>query len=384
MNIFSALKSTFKLAFLSATILATTSLTNCGGGGGGGNKDDATIRPKTLDGLLLSMGPGAVNISFVRSASAKYANKSGQTENGAAVYTPIERIRSYETVRDIIDTIWPLFLNNDLSYTYTAINDTSGLISLTGGDGIFGAEDLTVGDYPVNLLYFAATSETYNINITFGSDGNNLTDSLARIAPDDVLLATIVDDTGVSLVGYNISDVTANDPATFTFTDEQGQPVPVNYTTETNDDEQVSGISNETLHLRTLSILSDAVALAQPAVTESGAFSFTLDQSIGGIEFDETGQANYEQPQLIVGGVTTQVGLSDSGTYTYKRILGTDRAEVRFNGAQINVTKITLDFIGKEGPFQRASGTYTIRGGLLDGDEGVFRILNEVPPVVAQ
>lgn len=379
MKIFSALKSTFKLAALSATILATTSLTNCGGGGAGG-EDEATVRPKTLDGLSLSIGPGVANLSFVRAVTSRYVNKSGQTENGAVVYSPGSRIRGYEALTFPVDAIWPLFLNNDLSYTYTAINDSSGLISLTGGDGIINSGDLTSNNpnSPINIVYFNGGSETYNINITFGTDGNTITSTLSRIAPDDVLTATLVNDLFLDIsASLSIADVTVNDPSILTITAD-GAPVPVNYTTENVNNDQVSGISNESLDLRTLSLLSDAVVV--PGILETGAYTFTKDAtSTGGIEYDEIGTANYEQPLITGGaGVPNQTQFSDSGTYSYKRILGTDKADVKFVGSQIGTETITLDFIGKEGPFQRASGTYSINGGMFDGETGTFRILNEV------
>ncbi len=386
MKILSALKSTFKLAAVSATIL-----TNCGSGGGGSSSNDSevptTVRPKTLSGLTLDIGPGLVSLDFVRSITSRYANKAGQTEFGAVVYNPGARTEKYQSVTFQVDVVWPTFLNNDLSYTYTAINDTSGIISLTGGDGAWTVQDLTATDPSsyYNIVYFSEGTETYNINITFGTDGNSITSTLSRIAPEDLLNAGIWSDPRPDVMRINdlvtISDVTVDDPSVLSFTD-SGAPVPVNYSTETDDADRVSTISNTTLDNRTVSLLSDSIDPTDyfPEVLETGSYTFTKDPNgAGTLEYDEAGTGNYEQPLIEAGGdTTTQKQISDSGSYTYQRIVNTDKAKVRFNGNKIGTETLTLKFVGKEGPNQRASGTYTISGGIFDGDKGVFRIINEL------
>ena len=97
-----------KLAFfLIACIASCLVLTHCGVGGGSGGSE-ATIRPKTLDGVVIRLD-NAVSFEFVRSSSSAAALNDGEEETGTFYYTSsvgLVNLRNYDNIAGAQSNLW--------------------------------------------------------------------------------------------------------------------------------------------------------------------------------------------------------------------------------------------------------------------------------------
>ncbi len=196
------LLSTFALA------ACCVSLTNCGGGGGGGRDESPpTVRPKTLDGVVLTLG-GNVRFELVRNIGSAPAISNGDVETGDFFYTlGGNQLRTYpNTNGDNSDVRYPDSITN-ASYSYRAINDTAGILTLTG----FGVNDLvTSGGFAANNGSFVylfnndsngIENRNVVVDLTFSQNGATVSVNSATVRQPggDPLFDNVIIPTNVSL-----------------------------------------------------------------------------------------------------------------------------------------------------------------------------------------
>ena len=122
---------------MSMAALTSLALMSCGGGDKSA-VSPATIRPKTLDGIDLILDSN-VTFEFVRNTGTPPAAFNGDVESGTFFYTlGGVQARQYPNIQgDNSDVHYPDSIST-ATYTYRAINDASGLLTLNG----FGVNDL--------------------------------------------------------------------------------------------------------------------------------------------------------------------------------------------------------------------------------------------------
>lgn len=169
------------LAVFLGVIASCLVFSNCGGGGGENTTAAATVRPKTLDGLRLTLDSNVV-FEFVRTGGTLAAIASGDVETGTFYYTlgGVQRRQYPNTGGDNSDCQYPDQVTT-ASYTYRAINDSSGLLTLNG----IGKNDLiTTGGFNAkngSFCYFfnsdsgGAVINKIEIDLTFSSNGSVVT-----------------------------------------------------------------------------------------------------------------------------------------------------------------------------------------------------------------
>jgi len=321
MNILSSLKSILKLATVASTALITTSLTNCGGGSAGGDDESYTLRPKTLEGVTLQLA-NSVTFEFVRDSSSSAAINNGDTEFGNFLYTAASDTFTANSLDNTEEEIaWPSSIGSAL-YTYTAINDSSGVIVVTTSviDLKFG----TNGDHS----YFSK------------DDGNGNTS--AR------MIVTFIDTGGFA----STADIRLEDPedpftvltsGAFTV---DGGALSANYNIPIDDNRQ-SKLSPETIGGNNIIFTDDS----------DPTFNFTLVVGVGlsTIDYDEIGETAYLND---MGDVTV-----NAAPYFYNRILGTDNASLILEGTDNSGTTNLLFLSPPTTPYQTASGSYTTPNG---------------------
>ena len=180
------MKHQFKRGLAAVRLLTAASalafgLSGCGGGGGGSDNSPPTIRPKTLDGLLLTLDTN-VRFEFVRNTGTAPALLPGDVETGTFYYTlGGVQLRQYPNQGgDNSDTRYPDAVSN-ASYTYRAINESSAVLTMTG----IGINDLnTTGGFNANNGSFTylfnsssggGVNNTVVIDLTFASNGSYIT-----------------------------------------------------------------------------------------------------------------------------------------------------------------------------------------------------------------
>ena len=337
-----------------ASLLATASLlTSCGGGGGEeGDTSPPTVRPKTLDDLILSFD-GNVNFELVRTTGTVGALRTGDVETGTFFYTRNgNELRQYPNRgNDQSDTHWPDEIAN-ASYTYEAINETSGILTLNGT----GVNDLTTSGGMMNALN---GSYTFLFNYASDEGAADLLDPLVPIHQVVVDLTfsgngeTIISNVatvaipGSTLPQYDIIYV----PTAVTLAG--GGPVPENYypILDAARPSKIAAASLDGLIFNyTNGIPDTTLDFTIQFVTQA-----TFPNKKNETDPDETGQG-----LMKVDGVA----LSGAVNYTWRRINGTDTGilvisgigggdPTTFNGSY------TISFDGVD------NGTYT---GEVDGD----------------
>lgn len=292
------MKSLFKFTLAALVPLLIT------GCGGGGDDDDseATVRPKTLDGIALLLD-GNVRFEFVRNKGTAPAVRTGEVESGSFFYSlgGVQR-RTYPNQRgDNSDCRFPDSITN-ATYTYTAINETSGLLRMTG----IGVNDLNdTGTFRAqnsSFCYFFNSDSDLNVNnvvevdLTFSSSGNSVTTSTAT--------ARIP---GSTRPEFDVVRL----PAGVRLTD--GGAVPKNY--------------NPAVDLNRPSKLAPESLNNLQVIFVNGAGNTALDFTIDFIK--ESTQTSQNQATTEIGQGFMRVGgeaLIGAVNYTWQRIGGTDSA----------------------------------------------------------
>lgn len=335
-----ALRRLLGAGLLGAIVLP---LTSCGGGAGG---SDSSIRPRTLDGLVLSL-PNNERFEFVRSLSSPNAENNGDIESGTFFYTFGGRnIQQFPALNgETSDVGFPDSVTG-ATYSYQAVNESSGIITLTGT----GVNDLSVtGGFnalnPSFTNFFTAggpigTPEPSNIvqiDITFSSAGGVI----------DVVDTTF----SIPNTSTPTTDAVRIDP-TLTVGLAGGQ-VPVGYNPEINLD-RPSRIRPNTLD-QTL------IQFTDPTLT---AADFTLQFVAQNSGFSVG--ATVDDPEIgsaieRVGGGATLPGVD----YSYQLVEQSDSATLIVSGGGNDQDgTYRLDFTGPEsGTVQQLSGS----GVLLTG-----------------
>lgn len=334
------------LVKFSAVALLPFLLNGCGGGGGG--DDTATTRPKTLDSLVLTLDSN-VRFQLVRNTGTPAAVKNGDVEVGTFFYTlGGVQLRQYPNQQgDNSDTRYPDSISN-ASYTYQAINETSGLLTLNG----IGVNDLNnTGSmnanngsftYLFNSDSFGTEINKVELDLVFSSNGQSVSTNV-----------TTVRIPGSLTPNYDVIRV----PTAIRLT--TGGLVPLNYNPEI-DPLRPSRIAPASLNLQLLQFTNGA---GDPN------FDFTIDF------VRETTQT--------VNRVTTELGqgfLRAAGSpvvnavnYTWQRIDGTDGGTLVISNSNLTFDgTYRLDFKGTD------NGDYfgTVDGNTPDASEvtGTFFI----------
>jgi hypothetical protein len=291
---------------LLASASACALLASCGGSRG--EDSGPTRRPKSLDGIVLTLSNN-VTFEFVRNAGTPAAVANGSFETGTFFYRlGGAQVRQYPNVGgDNSDTRWPDSISG-ASYVYRAVNNESAVLTLNG----VGVNDLvTTGNFNANNGSFTflfnsdsggTVSNQVDVDLTFRSTGLNV----------DTDVAT------VSIVGSAFLDTwdTIRVPAGVRLV--SGAAVPENYD-PVIDPFRPSRIVPESL---TNSLYRFNHGGADPQ------FNFTLQFTrdlvgVGGSTTTETGSAL----QRVAGSVT-DVGVN----YTWTRIGGTDTGRLVISG----------------------------------------------------
>lgn len=192
-------------AWLSISVLAL-GLISCGGGGGGdAEESEATVRPKTMDGIIMSLD-NLTTFEFIRNTGTAAAVKNGEVETGTFLYNSGAgiSIRSYNNIGGDQSTFqYPLSVSA-ATYTYRAINNNSGVLTLVA-NGVFDFR-VTIPPgvvFPFNnswiQLFFSHSPVTTipnarlaEIDITFTDQGSFVTsDTLTLRIPNSPFVNTL-------------------------------------------------------------------------------------------------------------------------------------------------------------------------------------------------
>jgi len=329
-----------KLALAGAALIASSFLTSCGGGGAAGQP---TIRPKTLDELVLILD-GQFRFEFNRTVGTPAAIDSGDVETGTFLYvspSPSEFEGVQNTYLDIIGITSTVTFPNKIQtvgYTYRAINKTSGVITLTG----FDLDQTQIVTPPTPYAFGVDPVDPENvidIDITFSTDG-------AIISVNNI---TLRPNTGIALSpGFIV-------PAEIQTS--LGGPVPENYNPEI-DPKRPSKIAPESLDGGFLSAFNGI-----PDTTKDFTIQFSKDITYFQLDPD-TDPDEVGTGLLRVDGAVLDIALE----YTWKRIGGTDNATLVLSNIPDDITlpfddslngTYTLEFLGND------NGNYI---GTVDGD----------------
>ncbi len=325
-------------------------ISGCGGGGGSGDDSEPTIRPKTLDGIILQIDT-EVRFEFIKNLSSPAALKSGEQETGTFIYEPLfaatiidEKVTQHRTYENLAAgrtlTAFPASIAI-ASYTYRAINESSAVLTLVGQ----GASTFHFG-HQIPFLNagdpFGTPTNVVQIDLTFSSDGSNVSTNIVTFSlPESPVVSTLDTMRIPSKIGLAA-----------------GGSVPENYNPPV-DLNRPSKIAPESL--------SGLLLTAKNGIPDSSkdfTIQFVKDAGYYGNPSDPKTPDEIGQGLLRVAGSAIDVALD----YTYRRIGGTDNAELVLSNIPDNPLQpfnkslngsYTLAFLGKE------NGTYT---GKVDGD----------------
>ena len=339
------------------------SLSSCGGSGGDSDDANATVRPKTMDGIILNFESSA-SFEFIRSTGTAGAVNNGDVESGTFLYTPkvaADVLKTYDNLNgDQSNFRYPLSVTA-ATYTYRAINDSSGVLTLnaTGAfDPTFtlppGAT-VALNDSWIRLFYsyspiaFTSNTRVAEIAITFKDNVSFVTSEVVTLRlPESPLVNTL----DTVRIPSTISLATLG-------------PVPLNY------NPVVTGRAPSRIAPATLTNRLMSATNGIPDATKNFTIQFIADASTPGFataaDSVEIGRGllSVYNPASVPPGLTA-VGIALD--YTWRRIAGTDRGELILSNIPDNPAlpfdtslngTIVLGFNGTE------SGTYS---GSADGD----------------
>ena len=347
MKILSSLKSTLKLAAVSTAAIATTSLTNCGGGGSASGDGEYTLRPKTLEGVTLSLA-NSVSFEFIRNSSSSAATENGDTEFGGMLYTANANAFTANSIDNFpLEIVWPTNIGPSF-YTYSAINDTSGVIVVTASNFTFtGLFPENSHNYFSNVAVDANGGSSARMIVSFLDNGGYADQADIRIEDPENPLADVNGGTVNSTVLTN---------GQFTV---GGGALIASYNTNDDFDNRQSKMSLATIGGNTITFTDDT--------DTTDNFSLQLTSSAtGSLDYDDLGQTVYFDD---VGTIT--VGAAD---YMYQRILGTDNASLILSGGTENDGTVDLLFLSPFSDYQSSAGVYTTPS----GNTGTFVIITTI------
>lgn len=367
-------KSKLTWAAAAVAIAGTVALSNCGGGISGSD-NSVTIRPKSLNGLQLSLDNSAATIQFVRSADSTSAINNGEVETGAIRFSQVKNLVSRQMLDGTATDVYYPVTTERITYRYRALNETSGLLQIIAARA--GYTPTAAPSPLVDRVFYYSTTDTVsttNYFLTFSTDGNSITNVEIRVAPNAVNADEFFFQHYVSpVVGWidTTGEKTTQENVTYlvegALTYVSGAAVEVNYDyTDPDDPNEESTISINTLDARTIFFIPDNPAFD----TFSGTHSAGINS---GAEFTEQGS-------VLVFDDENNVSIG-SGNYTYDKVNGTDNAELVYSGNTGEDNTFLLNFrsveSAEDAPLtQRSSGFYEIQGGLEAGETGFFYIRN--------
>lgn len=383
--VFSSLK-------LSALALTSALMISCGGSGSSDSEE--TVRPKTLEDLVIVLDGQTISMEFLRDASSPSEATSSNPETGSIIYSLVDGNTQYhEAISGAsFDYHWPQSVTS-MTYTYTPINAAAGqlLVKVTGADFLYSAgNDFTEGSNRVgqNINAFSlaqlmnAASDpagggseiTVRFTITFNSGGGGtLTGVTLQVQPDAInhdvyfLSDTDMDGDDDDKTSSTLTSTTLAFLTEGTILTDQGLTVPVNYSQD--NDNYISEISNNSLDEQTVLFTPDTIS-------DSFSCQCTLtDTTTSGTITIEEGTCVYLD--------TDDNPVFGSADYTYQKVDGTDDATFVLVGGFANGTTpgtYTLSFTSVASDIQRAAGTYTVSapGRTYDGETGEFEITNAI------
>ncbi len=415
------LKLLFKAASSLLVGLSLASLTSCGGGGGG-NDDDFTVRPSSLEGVTLTMvgtapGGGAVSFTFNASDSTADISDTNPIETGGVVYNGGTTISNLEPISGVADinAFWPTSVTN-LSYTYEAVTDTIGSISITSNaqpqyqTGVNIAASGTPHAFLNNglslnlIVTFQATGNvigTSSINITSTNGGpagieatNNLTffSTVVGTATTNVAFPQSINTPpGLGTLPPGGITVAATAQGNFSVDGGTAPNLPVNYSSAQSN---LNFTGNAPVSLTGATIVG--TNFADPAAPGIGAdpslnFEWQFSPTPTALSADplvETGTLNITGtsaiPPRIAPFAADYVYTRDSVDGDGATLEITPQAGVLPAGAMfIQGGVVTLNFTASQTPTQSAAGNYTTPGNAsTPSNQGNFTTLNlpNVPP----
>ncbi|MEO1857849.1 MAG: hypothetical protein ABGY95_10880, partial [Rubritalea sp.] len=289
----------------------------------------------------------SVSFEFIRNSSSSAAIQNGDTEFGGFLYTAGATSFTANSIDSFpVEIVWPTKIGPS-SYTYTPINDTSGVIVVTATDFTFTAE----GDhsYFSNDAVGSNGESSARMIVSFVDNGGYADRAEIRIEDPE--------DPTADVNGGTVSSTVLTEGR---FTVGSGA-LTANYNPNIDSDNRQSKISPAALGGNSI-IFTDDVA-------DGNNFTLQLTSSSNGnLEYDDLGTTVYldenNQPTI------------DAADYLYKRTLGTDNASLTLTGTDDSTPNIingTIDllFLSPVTPYQTASGTYTTP----DGKTGTFNVL---------
>lgn len=302
------------------------------GGGSSGDDSTPTIRPKTLDGIVLTLDTN-VSFEFVRNTGTPPALASGDVETGTFFYKlgGVQRRQYPNQGGDNSDTQYPDDVSN-ASYSYRAVNESSGILTLTG----IGINDLNfTGGFNASngsfvFLFNSDSSGTVNnsvdIDITFASNGGIITSNTARVS----IPGSITPQWDIVYVPTKVQLAT-------------GGSVPENYN-PTIDPNRPSRVVPASLNNLIFNFTNTGIP--------DPNFNFTVQfvaQATGLQKTKETDPDEIGQGLLRIAGSV----VNDAIDYTWRRIGGTDKGVLTITGSNSTFDgEYTFSFIGTD------NGTY--------------------------
>jgi hypothetical protein len=326
-----------------ALIACCFALSNCGGGGSTGDTSPPTVRPKSMDGIRLTLD-GNVNFAFIRNFASPAALRDGDVETGTFLYSwSGPQLRTYQnTSGSRSNTLYPSTISS-ARYSYRALNSASGTLTLTGlgtvGSFVFTSGTVFNGSYiPLFIDGISPTNPVNNntvvMDLTFTSNGTYVSTNQAaiNIPGSDPLYSPILIPTIITLTssGY----------------------VPLNYYPIFGPNDP-SKISPKSLNGKFFTFTSG---------TNDPTKNFTIQftSSAQGLPMGNIGEVGF--------GLLRINGAAQDGTvpYTYTTTLGTDNAVLGLSGSGSFVDgNTTLMFTGTDngtyvGTTSAASGSFTV------------------------
>lgn len=344
----------FSKSLVSLLAFCLTFLAGSCGSGGGNNS--STVRPLTMNGLVI-ITPQGDRFEFLRSLSSNTADNFGDTETGTFFYTSGgTNIQTYPSASgEDSDVRFPDEVNS-ASYTYQALGDSEGILTLTGvavndlfNTGFFGADNgsfVYFFEHDSSGITTGVNTRTVVIDISFTASGSFITDITTTWTIPNSLATNPLWDT--VFIPCSLFLETGGTPS-------------AGHTSERDPDDP-SRLVPDTLDGLVFD-LNDTLQL-----TPDVAFQFSTDPGSGtssGNDVDETGT-------LIerLGGIGSGTAVISEIDYSASRISGTDSIELTISGGGNDRDgTYTLIFSGADsGTVQQTTGS----GVLLNGDFFVF------------
>ncbi|WP_018969759.1 hypothetical protein [Rubritalea marina] len=357
MNTYAKLKPLGKLAAVTATTLAVTSLTNCGGGGAA--TDNTIVRPRTLEQLVITYD-NIVTYEFIRSSASGKAYNDGDIETGSVLYTRIAAEQTHQTASNIdLDVSYPTSING-ATYTYQAINDTSGQIQIT----FTGAEYSGLGLVDTSGNTPNGRSFTRSHTVNFGNGSTTLQNSSSNFTSDFAPYGffsggIFVASTNLDYDPSDASAVSRTIIANMETRTDSGNIPTAGYDLDPDFVNRVSKVSPSSLNGYTFNFEDGS----DP--TDNFSLDFTKSAGLPG-SFDEIGTAVFKDDTS-----TITVG---SANYTYTRIGGSDSAQIVISGGTEQDGTIVVEFQSADTVDQNISGTYTT----ANGNSGTFTAPSQI------